>query len=55
MCARAKSKPTKQKTSVSLDRDVMVWLKGECERLDRSASWIINNMLREKSGKDERG
>ena len=48
MCAKS-SKTTKQKTSISLDPEVLAWLKREAERLDRSMSWIINDWLKRKA------
>lgn len=38
----------KQKTSVTLDADVLEWLKRKARELDRSVSWIINEMVKKE-------
>lgn len=36
----------KEKTSITLDADVLERLKEEAVKLDRSVSWIINEMVK---------
>ena len=34
---------------VRLNPDVHMWIKNEADRIDRSANWVINNLLTQAS------
>lgn len=55
MSATRDKKQNKQTVGFTLDPSVVLWLKGEAEKAERSMSFIVNKILLKESGKDQRG
>jgi len=45
----------KKRTTVTLDEEVLAWLKKRAIELDRSVSWVVNKLVKReiKERKDE--